>query len=111
MICKKGYMIGRKAKKLIFLTWFNVVPLCDTKDHLKSLNVTFDIFICRDLLKSYKFYLAFENSWCNDYVTEKLWRTLKTDTVPIVLGGANYSGTQMLLPFPLGIEFSIFDND
>ena len=41
--------------------------------------------------KSYKFYLAFENSLCKDYATEKLWDTMSVGTVPIVLGGANYS--------------------
>jgi hypothetical protein len=41
--------------------------------------------------KQYKFYLAFENSYCNDYLTEKLYRTLALDIVPIVLGAANYS--------------------
>ena len=39
----------------------------------------------------YKFYLSFENSLCRDYVTEKLWRILQINVVPIVLGSANYS--------------------
>ena len=37
------------------------------------------------------FYLAFENSKCNDYVTEKFYNALDIDIVPIVMGGANYS--------------------
>ena len=37
------------------------------------------------------FYLAFENSDCKDYVTEKFFRTLSLDIVPVVRGGANYS--------------------
>ena len=37
------------------------------------------------------FYLAFENSICTDYVTEKFYGTLGMDIVPIVRGGANYS--------------------
>ncbi len=40
---------------------------------------------------TYKFYLAFENSLCEDYVTEKLFRCLVTEIVPIVYGGTNYS--------------------
>ena len=37
------------------------------------------------------FYLAFENSKCDDYVTEKFFATAKMDIVPIVMGGSNYS--------------------
>lgn len=39
----------------------------------------------------YYFYLAFENSFCEDYVSEKLLHALKHYAVPVVLGGANYS--------------------
>jgi len=47
---------------------------------------------CRlEVSTQYKFYLAFENSHCEDYVTEKFFDTLLTDMVPIVYGGANYS--------------------
>ena len=37
------------------------------------------------------FYLSFENSFCPDYVTEKLYRAFESGTVPVVFGGANYS--------------------
>ena len=43
------------------------------------------------VIQSYMFYLAFENSFCKDYATEKLFRTLTTNMVPIVYGYANYS--------------------
>ena len=43
-----------------------------------------------DIARQYKFYLAFENSHCQDYVTEKMYRTLTMDMVPIVMGGADY---------------------
>jgi glycoprotein 3-alpha-L-fucosyltransferase/alpha-1,3-fucosyltransferase len=39
---------------------------------------------------SYKFYLAFENSLCDDYVTEKLWKTLGHDVIPVVMGAVPY---------------------
>ncbi|CAF1390981.1 unnamed protein product [Didymodactylos carnosus] len=41
--------------------------------------------------KNYKFYLSFENSICSHYVTEKLFRILDYDLIPVVFGGANYS--------------------
>ncbi|CAL7946373.1 unnamed protein product [Xylocopa violacea] len=40
---------------------------------------------------NYYFYLSFENSLCDDYVTEKLYNALRYNVVPIVYGGANYS--------------------
>ena len=44
---------------------------------------------------NYKLYLAFENSHCRDYVTEKAFRTLAYNLVPVVMGGADY---EKLLP-------------
>ena len=47
---------------------------------------------CDNLLKRYKFQLAFENGLCVDYITEKYWGSpLSLGIVPVVLGGANYS--------------------
>ena len=46
---------------------------------------------CRSLLQNYKFFLAFENMNCDDYITEKYWCTpLELGLVPVVMGGANY---------------------
>ncbi|CAL8136838.1 unnamed protein product [Orchesella dallaii] len=42
------------------------------------------------LARDYKFYLAFENALCLDYVTEKFFRTLELGLVPVVYGGADY---------------------
>jgi alpha-1,3-fucosyltransferase len=39
---------------------------------------------CKEMIrKDYKFYIAFENSLCTDYVTEKLATGLIYDTVPV----------------------------
>ena len=43
----------------------------------------------------YKFIIAVENAVCDDYVTEKLWRTLQVGAVPIYLGAPNI---EALLP-------------
>jgi hypothetical protein len=93
----------RGKSKLV--AWF--VAHCSTpirrEEYVRQLSefVTVDIYgrcgkdcpsNCDDLLRTdYKFYLAFENSWCPDYVTEKFIRPLVYDSVPIVLGGADYS--------------------
>ena len=39
---------------------------------------------CREIMKEYKFYLAFENNDCKDYVTEKYWQSLYREQIPIV---------------------------
>lgn len=91
--------------KTKLVAWF--VAHCSTpirrEEYVRQLSqfVSVDIFghcskecpsNCDDMLRSdYKFYLAFENSWCPDYVTEKFIRPLAYDAVPIVLGGADYS--------------------
>ena len=46
---------------------------------------------CDAKIKTYSFFLAFENSLCEDYVTEKMYRALQLGVIPVVLGGANYS--------------------
>ncbi|CAH0561014.1 unnamed protein product [Brassicogethes aeneus] len=39
-----------------------------------------------EFISQYKFIIAFENSICEDYITEKLWRPLMVGSVPIYLG-------------------------
>jgi alpha-1,3-fucosyltransferase len=46
---------------------------------------------CDKIIADYKFYIAAENSFCPDYVTEKFYRALQVGAVPIVYGGADYS--------------------
>ena len=55
-----------------------------SKDHMRR---------CMALLNlKYRFYLAFENSLCHQYVTEKIFRTYREDieVVPVVLGKHDY---------------------
>lgn len=76
------------------------------QDELANYNMTIDIYglcgtkrcpryqmkKCLGILeRDYYFYLAFENSIAEDYVTEKLLHPLQHYTVPIVYGGANYT--------------------
>ncbi|KAG6448927.1 hypothetical protein O3G_MSEX005766 [Manduca sexta] len=47
---------------------------------------------CEEMVKEqYYFYMAFENSFAEDYVTEKVLHGYNNYAVPIVYGGANYS--------------------
>ncbi|KAJ8728289.1 hypothetical protein PYW08_016674 [Mythimna loreyi] len=74
------------------------------KQELSEYNITLDIYgacgdkncprnkTCWQMLENdYYFYLAFENSINEDYVTEKVLNPLQHYTVPIVYGGANYT--------------------
>jgi hypothetical protein len=49
--------------------------------------------------KKYKFYFAFENSKCLEYITEKVWlNALDVGLVPVVLGGYNRKDYEAALP-------------
>ena len=50
------------------------------------------------LIRSYKFYLAFENSRCKEYITEKFWSKLKSGVVPIALGAPIADYTNLAPP-------------
>lgn len=45
---------------------------------------------CISLISQYYFYLAFENSNCEEYVTEKFHNQLKLPVVPIVMKRSIY---------------------
>ena len=57
--------------------------------------------------RNYRFYIAFENALCKDYVTEKVFNSLQLNTIPILLGGVNYS---RILPPGSFINAGDFDN-
>ena len=45
---------------------------------------------CYKMLETnYRYYLSFENSICQDYITEKFFRPFKYDVIPITLNGAD----------------------
>lgn len=51
-------------------------------------------------LSEYYFYLAFENSYCRDYITEKFWKILQSDslTIPVVMGGLSMVDYETVAP-------------
>jgi hypothetical protein len=79
----------------------------DRLKYIKELNRTFNVDVygncgdykcpaniadCKAFIASqFKFYLSFENSACNGYITEKFFDWLNYDIVPVVLGLGNYS--------------------
>uniref|UniRef100_A0AC35U6N1 Fucosyltransferase n=1 Tax=Rhabditophanes sp. KR3021 TaxID=114890 RepID=A0AC35U6N1_9BILA len=57
----------------------DIFGACGNKECLRENN-------CNDVDEEYYFYLAFENSICQDYVTEKLWyRGFHKPIIPIVM--------------------------
>ncbi|ELU15827.1 hypothetical protein CAPTEDRAFT_215776 [Capitella teleta] len=49
-----------------------------------------------NLLSKYKYFLSFENSFCEGYYTEKAIKTERVNTIPVVMGLVNY--TEVLFP-------------
>ena len=67
---------------------FNQLQRINLSIPVKNVSYSWQGISC---LTPYKFYLAFENSNCKEYITEKFWRTLnRTFAVPIVMGSGNY---------------------
>ena len=56
-------------------------------------------------LKKYKFYLSFENTYCRDYITEKIIsNAFENDIVPVVIADINFTDTSVI---PLGSAISM----
>lgn len=109
------YIKARLDKKTKAAAWFvsNCYPNNDRdtmarrlKGELKRYGLQLDIYgRCGDMTcgeynekkcfamieRDYYFYLAFENSFSEDYVTEKVLTALQHYAIPVVYGAANYS--------------------
>ena len=84
--CKAQSMRHNYVRELSKYIPINIVGRCGKNVCPKN-----DTVGCADKIKSqHKFYLAFENSLCKDYITEKLWKSLESGIVPIVYGEASY---------------------
>ena len=103
----KNYLKGRTQ------TAFAVISNCfkPRLDYIHELQKYIDIDLygrcpghkpfcrnCWKIAKKYKFYLAFENSLCTDYITEKTFTNAYThELVPVIMSGANLSNP-LLIP-------------
>ena len=76
------------AEKLATYVTVDVVGRCG---NLSCPSQMTDTMCIASLSKDYMFYLAFEDSYCKDYLTEKVTGPLTHSMVPITMGGANYS--------------------
>ncbi|KAL7633869.1 UNVERIFIED_CONTAM: hypothetical protein RMT77_015830 [Armadillidium vulgare] len=65
-----------------------------TCDDYSGLNIYGNIIggnPCDQRIPNYAFYLAVENSLCDDYVTEKIYKAWHFGVIPVVIGKVNYS--------------------
>ena len=70
--------------------------LLDTCSHKDSKNRTGKDPLClQKIVKNYKFYIAFENSLCDDYLTEKAAQFMDIPSLPIVM---SYAKLDRFLP-------------
>ena len=63
--------------------------------------------ITDDVIQQHKFYLAFENSNCLGYISEKLWNPLREGAIPVVMG--NSASYKRYAPPGSYIDTSLFD--
>ena len=67
---------------------------------------------CEEIkLKTFKYYLAFENRNCSDYLTEKVWRSLNKNMIPIILQPNSDSYVRYSIPFKSFIHLQNFNFD
>uniref|UniRef100_A0A0N4ZI44 Fucosyltransferase n=1 Tax=Parastrongyloides trichosuri TaxID=131310 RepID=A0A0N4ZI44_PARTI len=77
----RGKLI-KKLRKYIPITMYGRCSLYQEIDG--SCNKS-DYKCEEEVIGNYYFYIAFENSICNNYVTEKYWRRYTFDSVPLVI--------------------------
>ena len=85
-----------KLRKYINL---DVYGACSKKFKPQSPDCPRNSKVCTDIQNQYKFFLAFENSFCIDYITEKYWLNgLDAGLVPVVLGYGDYKNKKLAIP-------------
>jgi len=104
--CKTQSKRELYVEKMKNVTQIDIFGKCGSK-RIQS-NVTFDT--------AYKFYFAFENNMCADYITEKFFAWYSKDIILVAYGGANYSrfvpdGTYInAADFPTPKELALYLN-
>ena len=103
-------MLQISSKIFVFILFLKIISNCGSNDKSERLNYILELkkyaqvdvygkcgkpcpnyLRCKQIISAeYKFYLAFENSICKDYITEKFFRILNYNIIPVVLGGGPY---------------------
>ena len=114
----KNYLLG-KTNHLVGLMsaciYYDRYPLYDSRrqyiEYLEEHGLQFDMYgqcgedcggnfsLCSEVLRNYKFVVAFENSLCEEYISEKPYRNgLLLGVIPVIMSGANLSDPYVLPP-------------
>ena len=91
-----GYNRLEVMKQLTKYINVDIYGDCTQRKPCNRLNVN-----CEARLHSkYRFYLAFENSLCKDYITEKFWKTLRSSShfLPVAIGGLTIDDYRKVAP-------------
>lgn len=90
---RQDFAYDLKNELLIYELQLDIYGYCGNLDcGKKTKEVNDTVTACSAKIKSdYYFYMAFENSFSEDYVTEKVLHGLNNFAVPVVYGGANYT--------------------
>ncbi|KAG8180692.1 hypothetical protein JTE90_006250 [Oedothorax gibbosus] len=105
---KQLYSEWKKKSKMAVWMVSNCASHCRREEYVKELEKYIDVEIyglcgratcpenktdecLENFSKKFFFYLSFENSICDGYITEKFYMILKHNMIPVVFGGGNYS--------------------
>jgi hypothetical protein len=84
-----NYVLDKTSDRYNYITKLNKFLPVDIYGVRSKLNCGKD---CKKhIADNYMFYLAFENSLCRGYMTEKFLDTLNYNIIPVVMGLGNYS--------------------
>ncbi|XP_025833210.1 alpha-(1,3)-fucosyltransferase C-like isoform X2 [Agrilus planipennis] len=83
--CDVSSKRGKLVSKIMKYTKVDIYGKCGDLSCQKNDNECYQL-----LENNYKFYLSFENSYCKDYVTEKLFNIYNISVIPVVYGRADY---------------------
>ena len=111
---KKNYMEGKTGHTAVLMSmcnWGGYKSRSDYINLLRRSGLHVDILgncgkkcgrdfkSCANLLRRYKFVLAFENTLCDDYISEKPYRNaFGLQAIPVVMSRANVSDPSILPP-------------
>ena len=82
---------GTKSKREVYAMKMREHIDIDQFGRCNENKIGHQTYFSTEMWTHYKFYLAFENTYCVDYLTEKVYNWFETDVVLVVRGGSDYT--------------------